>query len=189
MSKVATDSPATIRCKSKLFKIGSWTIFWLPKSASTKLPSRGQVMVTGTLNGHHFQAIPLEPDGNWSHWFSLNAAMLRTTNLAAGETATLEITPTEHWPEPDVPADIQRALNAAPEARALWERVTPMSRWEWIRWIHSTGSQETRARRIKVACSKLESGKRRPCCWNRNMRTEPAVSKNGVLLAPAQINS
>ena len=61
-----------------------------------------------------------------------------------------------------------------------------MARWDWIRWINATAQQETRKRRIEVAFSKLKSGMRRPCCFNRGMCTEPYVSKNGVLLEPAE---
>ena len=59
---------STIRFEAKLFKIGSWTLLRLPKSASAKLPSRGMTMVGGTINGFRFQAA-LEPDGKGSHWF------------------------------------------------------------------------------------------------------------------------
>jgi hypothetical protein len=176
---------STIRFETKLFKIGSWTILRLPGEASAKLVSRGQTMVEGTINGFRFQT-PLEPDGKWSHWFRVDNSLLGKAHAGAGDTVTLAIKPMKEWPEPDVPADLKRALAAAPQAHALWQNVTPMARWEWIRWIRATNRQETRKRRIEVAISKLKSGERRPCCWNRNLCTEPTVSKNGVLLEPAQ---
>lgn len=141
-------------------------------------------MVEGTINDITFQT-PLEPDGKGSHWFRADKAMLEAIDAAAGDTVALEIRPIKQWPEPDVPADIKQALAASLEAHALWQRITPMARWEWIRWIRSTGKDETRQRRIEVACSKLEAGKRRPCCWNRNLCTEPSVSKNGILFEPS----
>lgn len=172
-----------IRFETKLFKIGSWTILRLPQNASAKLPSRGQVMVKGTINGFRFQS-PLEPDGNWSHWFKVDDGLSKAAKAAAGDTVTMAIEPTKDWPEPEVPADINKALAADAKAHALWVQVTPMARWEWIRWIRSTGRSETRQRRIEVGLSKLRAGERRPCCWNRNLCTEPSVSKNGVLLEP-----
>lgn len=172
-----------IHFKTKLFKIGSWTILLLPKDASAKLPSRGQTMVEGTINGHPLKT-PLEPDGNWSHWLKVEDSLLKAIAAEAGDTVTIDIQPTKDWPEPEVPEDLQSALAANPEAYALWTKVTPMAHWEWVRWIRSTSQSETRKRRIEVACSKLKSGERRPCCWNRNLSTEPTVSKNGVLLEP-----
>jgi hypothetical protein len=176
-------STPTIRFSAWLFEIGSWTILRLPENASAKLPSRGQTMVEGTINGFYFQT-PLEPDGKWSHWFRVDDDLGEAVKASAGDTVTLAIMPVKEWPEPDVPADLQSALASAAEARALWDDITPMARWEWIRWMRATNRQETRKRRIEVACSKLTAGERRPCCWNRNLCTEPDVSKNGVLLEP-----
>jgi hypothetical protein len=173
---------STIRFETNLFTIGSWTILRLPESASAKLPSRGQTMVEGTINGFHFQT-PLEPDGKLSHWFRVDKAMREAAGVDAGDTVTLSIEPTKAWPEPD---DGKSALAAIPEAYSLWQQITPMARWEWIRWIRSTGQTETRQRRVEVACSKLKAGERRPCCWNRNLCTEPSVSRNGVLFEAAQ---
>ena len=173
-----------IHFETKLFTIGSWTILKLPQSASVKLPSRGQVMVKGTLNGHDFQTA-LEPDGNESHWFKVDDSLRKATHTAAGDTVTLALESTKKWPEPPIPADWKTAL-ANPDIHALWMRITPLARWEWLRWIGSTSQSETRKRRIEVACSKLVAGERRPCCFNRNMCCVPQVSKNGVLLEPGQ---
>jgi hypothetical protein len=85
-----------------------------------------------------------------------------------------------------VPADLNEALAFDPQANALWVKITPMARWDWLRWIRATNNQETRNRRIEVALSKLNAGERRPCCFNRNSCTEPEVSKNGVLIEPTQ---
>jgi hypothetical protein len=173
-----------IRFETTLCTIGTWTILKLPKEASAKLPSRGQVMVKGTINGFHFQTA-LEPDGNWSHWLNVDKKMQKDANVRAGDTVSLEIEATKDWPEPDIPADLQAALDTDPKVQPLWARITPMARWEWIRWINSTKQTETRKRRIEVSCSKLLAGERRPCCFNRNMCCVPEISKNGVLLEPA----
>src|SRR5690606_9128188 len=98
-----------IRFEAQLFAIGSWTILLLPEDASAKLPSRGQVMVEGTINGFHFQT-PLEPDGKGSHWFRIDDSLSKAADIQAGGTVVLEIEPTKEWPEPDVPADIKKAL-------------------------------------------------------------------------------
>ena len=176
---------STIRFEAKLFKIGSWTLLRLPKSASAKLPSRGMTMVAGTINDFRFQAA-LEPDGKGSHWFKLDKTMLKAIGADAGDTVTLAIEPVKEWSEPNVPADLKSALAVVPQANTLWMEITPMARWDWIRWIGSTKQAETRKRRIDVALSKLKAGNRRPCCFNRTVCTEPYVSNNGVLLEPTQ---
>jgi len=127
---------------------------------------------------------PLEPDGKLGHWFRMDAALLAAAKAQEGSKVTVELTPTKTWPEPDVPADLQKALQNDAQAYKLWQQITPLARWEWIRWSRATGNAETRQRRIEVGISKLKAGERRPCCWNRNLCTEPAVSKGGILLEP-----
>jgi hypothetical protein len=180
-----TQTSTSIHCTITLFTIGTWTIARLPESASDKLPSRGMVMGEGTVNGVHFQA-PLEPDGKWRHWFRVSSALGKSAGVQAGDTVTVEIEPMKTWPRPEVPQDLRQALIKVPAASALWEKITPKAQWEWIRWIRSTKQAETRARRIEVACSKLKSGMRRPCCFNSNACTEPYVSHNWILLEPTQ---
>lgn len=172
-----------ITFKSQLAQIGSSTILKLPLSASAKLPSRGMVMAEGTINEIPLQA-PLEPDGKGSHWFKVEDALLKKMKASAGDTVTLAIEAVKEWPEPKVPDDLKKALAGNPQALKLWMDITPMSRWDWIRWIRSTKNSETRKKRIVVTLSKLNADKRRPCCFNRSMCTEPEVSNNGVLIEP-----
>jgi Bacteriocin-protection, YdeI or OmpD-Associated/Domain of unknown function (DUF1905) len=167
---------STIQFKTKLFNIGTWILLKLPKEASDELPSRGMVMVEGCLNDRPFLA-PLEPDGQGSHWLKVDQP-----DAQAGDTVIVSLTPVKVWPEPNAPEDLQRALASRPSAQALWMEITTPARWDWIRWINATGNPVTRQRRIEIALSKLDKGDRRPCCFNRSLCTEPALSKNGVLL-------
>lgn len=157
------------------FVIDKWNIVQLPIELSKQLPSRGIVMVKGTLDGKPFETV-LEPDGWGSHWFSLDTK--------SKDTVTVEIESTKDWIEPEVPKDIAGALKANAAARETWDKTTPQAHWEWVRWVRATNNTETRARRIEVACSKLKSGMRRPCCFNASACTVPEVSKNGALLIP-----
>ena len=156
----------------------------LPDTASKDLPSRGQVAVHGTINGVEFQTV-LEPDGDSGHWMRVDATQRQLAGISAGDDATLDIEVTKAWPEPSVPKDLATALEAADKhIQALWNEITPMARWEWVRWVNSTKNPETRERRVDVSISKMESGKRRPCCFNLAACTDPDLSKNGKLLDP-----
>lgn len=172
-----------IHFETTLFEIGSWIILRLPKDASAQLPSRGQTMVKGTVNDVPFQTA-LEPDGYGSHWLRVDETMQAATKSGAGDTVKVAIESTKDWPEPEIPADLKAALAASSDVRALWQDITPMARWDWIRWIRATTQQETRKRRIEVAFSKLKNGERRPCCFNRTVCTITEVSKSGALLVP-----
>jgi len=164
-----TDSK--IRFRAKLLrpaeneKGNSWSFLVLPKNASGKLPSRGMTMVEGTINGFPFRAT-LEPDGQKSHWLRVDRKLREAAGAEAGDVVTLEIAPEAL--EPSVPADLRKALAAAPKARAVWSDITTIARTDWIHWIVSAKQPETRARRIKNACSMLTAGKRRVCCFDRS---------------------
>jgi len=160
------------------------TVLRLPETASKDLPSRGQVAVHGTINGIEFQTV-LEPDGNSGHWMRVDSARQHRLGLSAGDSATLDIEVTKDWPEPSVPKDLATALAAAPrQIRELWDAITPMARWEWVRWVNATKNPATRRRRVDVSISKMNSGKGRPCCFNLSACTDPDLSKNGKLLQP-----
>jgi hypothetical protein len=175
----------TIRFDARLCTTMGRTILQLPAAASKKLPSRGQVAVRGTINGHTFQSV-LEPDGSFGHWMSVNHRLQQAAGLRAGDTATVEVEPTKEWPEPRVPADLREALADAPQAiRDLWDAITPMARWEWVRWVAATRNPGTRSRRVAVSISKMSGGKRRPCCFNLAACTDPDLSKNGKLVGDA----
>ena len=172
----------TIRFDATLYTIDNWTILRLPEKASQKLPSRGQVAVRGTINGHEFQTV-LEPDGYAGHWMRIGEKLQQTAGLSAGDTATLEIESLKDWPEPKLPQDLETALAAAPQKiQDLWKDITPMARWEWVRWVNATRNPETRKRRVEVTISKMNSGKRRPCCFDLAACTDPNLSRNGKLL-------
>jgi hypothetical protein len=172
----------TIRFDARLATVDQQTIVRLPEKASGKLPSRGQVAVQGMINGHGFHTV-LEPDGRFGHWMSLDGKLQRTAALRAGDTATLEIELLKDWPEPNVPQDLEAALAASPrKIQDLWRDITPMARWEWVRWINATQNLDTRRRRVAVSISKMQSGKRRPCCFNLAGCTDPNLSKNGRLI-------
>ena len=176
--------------KTQLYTIGSTPILRLPEDASAQLPSRGMIMVKGTINGVAFETL-LEPDGHYgkglrpSHWFSPSKKLLDDAKATPGDTVSVSLEPTKEWIEPAVPDDLKKALSSSPKAKALWDDITPLAHWDWIRWIRAVKTQETREKHIKVALDKLNKGMRRPCCFNRNMCSDPTVSKNWKLLDPA----
>ena len=183
---------ATIHFEAELFKIGSWTILRLPEGASAKLPSRGMTMVAGTINGVPFKDV-LEPDGRYaskqkpSHWFRPDEELLDEISAKAGDIVQVSLEPIKDWIEPEVPEDLKQALATSPTADAIWKEITPLARWEWIRWIRAVKTPETRKKHIEVAIDKLNKGMRRPCCFNRNLCSEPYVSHNWVLLDPSDL--
>ena len=176
---------APVRFEATLYTIDDEVLLRLSEAASKRLPSRGQVAVEGTLGGQPFTTV-MEPDGTFGHWMRVDAPLRGAAGVDVGDTVTVEVKPVRAWPEPAVPDDLGAALAAAPATiRALWDDITPMARWEWVRWINETRNPATRQRRVEVTISKLEKGKRRPCCFNLAACTDPMLSRSGKLRSPA----
>lgn len=172
----------TIRFTAVLYELKGYTILPVPEHESVKLPSRGQVSVIGKLNGSEFRTV-LEPDGRWSHWFKVDDALQIAANARAGDAVDVEVTTSDVWPEPNIPEDVSVALKEAPQkVKDKWRDITPMARWEWIRWVNATGNAQTRAVRIEKTISKLNGKHRRPCCFNLAACTDPELSKSGRLM-------
>ncbi|HMP81012.1 MAG TPA: YdeI/OmpD-associated family protein [Pirellulaceae bacterium] len=169
---------ATLHRPAGTEKRATWTFLRLPTAASAKLPSRGMVSVGGTINGIAFQAT-LEPDGQGGHWLKVEKKLREAAGANAGESVALELVPLtpDQEPEPKVPADLRRALAAAPpRVRHMWSDITPVARRDYIFWIVSAKQAETRARRIEKACDMLAQGKRRPCCFDRSGMYDKSLS-------------
>jgi hypothetical protein len=137
----------------------------LPRPVSEALPRRGRTSVDGTLDGHAFRAT-LEPDGQLSHWLPIGAELLEVAGATIGDLVAIAIEPVRQEPEPTLPADLAEALDASPEARAVWDATTTVARVDWIHWITSAKQDRTRRKRIADACDMLASGKRRVCCFD-----------------------
>ena len=170
----------SITFDEKLLKLGSRFVIKIPLNISKNLPSRGMAMVKVTINEIDF-IVPLEPDGEGSHWLEVLPSLVIKIGLEIGKTVSLKIEPMDEWIEPDVPEDIMDAIISSDLLNA-WNSITIKAKWDWIRWIRSTSNPDTRKKRINVACSKLLNGDTRPCCFDRTRCTITDISKSGVLL-------
>lgn len=181
------QAPVKVTFKSQLYNLKNWTILAVPKDKSLELGSRGQISVASKLNGYEFSTV-LEPDGRWSHWIRITNEMLSAAGVVVGDTVEVELIKRKDWPEPIIPNDLQSALYKAPQkVMDKWKDITPMARWEWVRWMNATLNEETRAVRIEKTISKLDGKHRRPCCFNLSACTVPYVSKGGKLMLPDEL--
>ncbi|MCA1595134.1 MAG: YdeI/OmpD-associated family protein [Chloroflexi bacterium] len=177
-------STEPIHFKADLLMLKHQALLRLPEGESAKLPSRGQVAVHGTINGHGLRTV-LEPDGYFGHWMRVDAGLLKETGLSEGDSASVNLEVATEWPDPEVPEDLATALSAAPQkVQDRWTDITPMARWEWVRWVNETRSRDTRAIRIEKTISKLDGKHRRPCCFNLAGCTDPELSRSGKLIDP-----
>lgn len=184
---MTTAQPSgSLAARGELTCLDDVALVRLPQEASDRLPSRGQVAVHATLAAATGEPVAfdtvVEPDGRRGHWVRVDEALQRAARVAPGDAVELTLEPAATWPEPTVPDDLAAALAAAPEhIRDTWQDITPMARWEWVRWVQATRSPQTRRRRVEVSISKMEHGKRRPCCFDLASCTDPELARSGRL--------
>lgn len=178
-----SENTCPIRFSAEVLRVHERIIVRLPAEASAELPSRGQVSVSGTVNGRDFSTV-VEPDGLRGHWISVDAKMAEQLGEAGDDLLDFELQPTKVWPEPQLPHDLADALRDAGDLDEVWASLTPMARWEWVRWVQATKNATTRLRRVEVTVSKLHDGKRRPCCFDLSSCTDPQLAKSGKLAIP-----
>ena len=142
-------------------------VLLLPKNVSAKFSSRGMTTIEGSMNGVAFRTT-VRPDGQKSHWMTVDKKLSAAAKAKAGDTVDMEVAPAEQQDEPVVPADLKKALAASPKAKALWSQITLIGRRDWVQWVETAKQAETRARRVKNACSMLAGGKRNVCCFDRS---------------------
>lgn len=160
---------------------GSRRLLLLDDATSASLPSRGQVAVTATIDGSRAETV-IEPDGQRGHWIPLDERWPGVLDHEDGDQLPVHLVPCEEWPEPVVPEDLATALEEAEAAIGQqWQDITPMARWEWVRWVGATRSEATRAKRVGVAVDKLRKGSRRPCCFDLSSCTDPDLARSGKL--------
>lgn len=136
----------------------------MPEGLQAALDTEDGLQIEGTMDAFPFRAPVARMDGG-RLGLALSEALLKAVKARPGSNVNVEVTRVGDEPEVRVPADWVEALEAAPEALALYEKVTPMARREWVRWVASAKLGETRERRIEVGIDKLSKGMRRPCCF------------------------
>lgn len=175
-----TDSPLILNGVTRC--IGELLILELDTESSQLLPSRGQVAVQATDEHGQVHTLVIEPDGRRGHWLPLDETARAFLAAQPGERLSMPVHICPQWPEPSLPTDFEQALAEVNDLESTWQDLTPMARWEWVRWIKSTKNPATRARRVAVGISKLRAGNRRPCCFDLSSCTVPEVAKSGKLI-------
>ena len=153
--------PPVLRFSARLVQDAELTkiVLAFPPNVSKKLD--GMTTLEGTINDHPFRAA-FEKKPSGSCFLRVNAAMLKGARARIGDSVDLAVLGPE--PKLTLPADLRAALTG--EAKALWKELTPLGRRDWVRWVESAKTPETRARRITRTVEQLSEGKRRPCCVN-----------------------
>ncbi|HVY63169.1 MAG TPA: YdeI/OmpD-associated family protein [Planctomycetota bacterium] len=142
--------------KVKIFRDGSTCyvpVPFDPKAAFGKV----RAPVTVTLNGYTYRSTIFNMGGE--AFIPLRKSHREAAGLEGGETIPVTIALDEEKREVEVPADLAKALKAAPEARKRWDELSFTCRREHVEAIEGAKKPETRARRIEAAVAMVAARK------------------------------
>ena len=146
------------RFSAVIYKLGVNPCVDVPPGVSRAFGKRGPVPVAGTLNGSPFRA-NLMPKGDGTHRLYLNGVMRKAAGVDVGDRVEMRL---EFDPQPRMlsrPEALRRALEASPEAKAAFERLTPSRRKEILAYLNALKRPESLQRNVeKVIAHLLEKG-------------------------------
>ena len=120
----------------------------------------GRPPVRGTVNGAPFRTTIARRGGRSLLVF--NREVREAAGIAAGDTVTIELERDDEPRVVETPPDLAAALDADPEARAFFERLSYTHRREYVRCIEEAKREETRRRRVEKAVAMLREGAQEP---------------------------
>jgi uncharacterized protein YdeI (YjbR/CyaY-like superfamily) len=110
-----------------------------------------------TINGHTYRSTVAPMGGVFM--LPVSAEVRQAAGVAAGNEVEVEVVLDTAPREVVVPADLQAALDGAPEARRFFESLSYSNKRRHVLAIEEAKTPETRQRRIDRAISTLREGK------------------------------
>jgi uncharacterized protein YdeI (YjbR/CyaY-like superfamily) len=115
--------------------------------------------VAATVNGYSWRTSVARMGGEFL--VGLSKAVRQSAGVEAGDEVEVTLRLDTEVREVEVPADLAKAFEADPVAKAAFEGMAFTHRKEYARWIEEAKKAETRERRIGQALEMLRAGKTR----------------------------
>jgi hypothetical protein len=131
----------------------------VPEDVLASLGGGKRPAVTVRIGGHTYRSSVATMDGR--AMISLSAENRAAAGVAAGDEVDVEVLRDTAPREVDVPADLQAALDAEPDARATWDGLSYSNRRWHVLQIEGAKAAETRRRRIDRSIATLKEGRAR----------------------------
>lgn len=112
--------------------------------------------VRATVNGYTWRTTVTRMRGEFL--LGLNREVRESAGVEAGDKVVVAIELDTDQREVEIPEALARALSAAPDARAAFERLAFTHRKEYARWVAEAKREETRDRRVTRALQMLRDG-------------------------------
>jgi hypothetical protein len=148
---IAKSFRATLeRIQSRL----GWTIIRIPFDVSKLWGTRGQLRVTGEINGFPFRT-SLFPARGGGHILLVNKRMQKGADVRQGMPAQFRLEPDLAERVAIVPSELKRYFKEDAHLRRWFEKLNYSTRNEIGKWIIQVKSSEARARRAQQMAERL----------------------------------
>ena len=126
-----------------------WTYIEIPADIAQQLKpgNKKSFRVKGMLDGLAVAGMALMPMGGGNFILALKADVRRAIRKNAGAMLTVKLEEDKDY-KLEVPADLQECFNFEPEALQQFNSLPKSHRDYFIKWIESSKTNETRAKRI-----------------------------------------
>src|SRR4051812_16675914 len=144
-------SSSTKTFKAKLVPMGeggAWKCIFIPFDVPETFGTRARVSVAGTINGFPYQT-SIFPMRDGRFMMMVNKAMQKGAELSEGDEVKVTMAKCSTKPKTEIPAELEKALAANRTAQLAFEKLSPSSRREHIRFVAEAKRPETRQRRAK----------------------------------------
>jgi hypothetical protein len=138
---------------------GNTTGFRVPDEFVAELGGGGRPKVVATVNGYRWRSSIARMGG--TYWLGVSAANRGGAGVEAGELLDVEIELDAGPREVEVPEDLARALAAAPDAQAFWDKLSFSHKRYHVEQITGAKTEPTRERRVARAVQMLSEGRAR----------------------------
>jgi uncharacterized protein YdeI (YjbR/CyaY-like superfamily) len=143
-------SAVLVRIQSRL----GWTIIRIPFDVGKVWGTRGQLRVTGEINGFAFRT-SLFPGRGGRHILLVNKRMQKGGDVRQGMSAQFRLEPDLEERVAIIPAELKRFFKEDGLLRKWFETLNYSTRSEIGKWIMQVKSQEARGRRAEQMAERL----------------------------------
>jgi len=126
----------------------------MPATISRAMGKRGHVPIKGSVNRFPIRAT-LVPTGAGRHRLYINGEMRKGAGVDTGDRITVSIEPDTGPRMPPFPEALQKALAVNKEAKAVWDRLPPSHRKEYLDYLNWLKTPESLERNVKKVIAAL----------------------------------
>ena len=151
--------PRSVTCTATLVGEGGEYYFIVPVDFQAAF-GRHRPPVRVTIRGHTFRTTPARYGSEY--YLVLNRANREATRLERGERARLQIALDTDPRVVEPPEDLARSLAGAPNAKAVYEKLSFSHQKAYADWVGEAKRPETRQRRAAASVDRLLAGRKEP---------------------------